>query len=391
MYKIIFVLFFFSLGSYANDCQVIERATKYLAQDKLKGRVSGTFGNTQARFFLKKELEKMNLEVFEHKFKKGINLYTTIYPAKSNKLEMPQVLLSSHFDGLSRCDRKIGANSNICNGAADAAAGIAAILGSIDTLKKTIKAPVLIVFFDAEEIGLLGSKAFVTDLKKLNINLKKIKVIINLDIIGLNLFSGLKNTMLAMGGETGGKKLLNDLTSASKESRLDVYNLSYSLAHNRADVASFINAKLKVPVVHITSGDGSIYHSNADEYRYLNHQKVLKTSRLITSLTLKALGQKKKYRFKKPKMFSGYALPKFNDLVLGINLVKDTLDKKSLNGFSANELNKLENMIDRLKEIKNGGKISFGPKNMQKFANISFEYMGLSRRMESIPSGSSCR
>ncbi len=391
MHKIIFVLLFFSFAGYSSECQMIKKTVSFLSQDKLGGRVPKTTGNRLARNFLKKELQKLDLKVFQHKFKQGVNLYATMFPENSNKREAPRVLLSAHYDGLDHCQRKLGANSNICNGASDDAAAIAVILASLNTLKKKIKAPVLIIFFDAEETGLLGSKAMVAAFKELSIDAKKLKVMINLDIIGLNLFSGMENTMLAMGGETGGKRLLEDLTKASISSGLDVYNLSYSLTHNRADVSSLINAKLKVPVIHLTSGDGSIYHSNADEVKYLNQKKILKTSRLVTALTLKALDPRKKYRFKKPKMFSGYALPKFSDVALGHKLVQKALEKKSLNGFNTTELNRLENMSERLREIIKGGKIRFGPKNMRKFADVSFAYMGLSRKMDTIPKGSSCK
>jgi len=393
MREIIFIGLIFSFSVFGNECKTIEKTVNYLAKDQLKGRVPGTHGNILAREFLKKELENLGAKVFQHKFKEGVNLYATLYPKNGNRQEPPKVLLSAHYDGLNQCSIKKGANSNICNGASDDAAALAAILASLGELKNKIKSPVLIMFFDAEETGLLGSNALIKDFKKkkLGLDLKKIKVIINLDIIGLNLFSGMENTLLAMGGETGGKNLLADLTKASKKSGLDVYNLSYALTHNRSDVSSLINAKLKVPVIHLTSGDGSIYHSNADEIIYLNQDKILKTSRLVTSLTLMALNPAKKYRFKRPKMFGGYALPKFNDVLLGHKLVKTALEKKSLNRFTTNELNKLDNMIDSLNDLKRGGKLRFGPKNMQNFANVSFSYMGLSRKMYSIPKGSTCR
>lgn len=391
MHKIIFILLTLSFSAFSSECEVLEKTVNYLSQGKLQGRVPKTFGNKEARIFLKKELKGLGLEVFEHKFKQGINLFATMYPKGIRRKGSPEVILSSHYDGLDQCDRKLGASSNTCNGAADAAAGVAAIMASISSLKEKIKKPILIIFFDAEEAGLLGSNALVKDAKKLNLNLKKIRVMLNLDIIGLNLFSGMEDTLLAMGGETGGKKLVSDLTKASKESGLNVYNLSYALAHNRGDGAPFINAKHKIPVIHITSGDGSVYHSNADELQYLNYDKVLKTSQLVTSLTLKALKAKKKYKYKKPKMFSGYALPKFHDVVLGKELVERALEKKYLNSFSSKEINQLKNMIDSLGELKKKGKILFGPKKMQKFANISFQFLGLSRKMDTIPRGSSCR
>ena len=391
MHKIFFLLLIFSFSAFSNECKLIETTVNYLAQNKLKGRVPETYGNKQARNFLKKKLRDLGLKVFEHKFKQGVNLYATMYPKNARGNKSPEVLLSAHYDGLDSCDRKLGAGSNICNGAADDAAALAAILASLTNLKEKIKSPILIIFFDAEETGLLGSNALVKDSKKLNLHLKGLKLMINLDIIGLNLFTGMENTLLAMGGETGGKKLLNDLNEASKISGLDVYNLSYALTHNRADVSSLINAKLKVPVIHLTSGDGSVYHSTADEVRYLNQDKISKTSKLVTALTLRALQSAKKYRFKRPKMFSGYALPKFTDVKLGKKLIKNTLVNKSLNQFTTSELNQLKNMIDSLTEIEKRGKIRFGPKNMQKFANISFKYMGFSREMDVIPSGSNCQ
>jgi hypothetical protein len=97
-------------------------------------------------------------------------------------------------------------DDNICNGAADNAAGVAAAFMTATDFASTT-APVsgersmIIAFWDGEEDGLVGSRASVADPL---VPFDQTVVYVNFDIQGANLLRSLANTTILVGAETGG-------------------------------------------------------------------------------------------------------------------------------------------------------------------------------------------
>jgi len=167
-------------GQLLHDLQV-------LANDSMQGRKTGTAGGEKARRYIIKRFGKIWLKPYQGSFKhpfsieignpqksmQGVNVLGYIIGA-SDKI----LVISAHYDheGIK--------NGNIFNGADDNASGVSALLAIAQYFSQNPpRHTILFAAFDGEELGLLGSKAFVMDEKA---PLGNIKLNINMDMIGRN-------------------------------------------------------------------------------------------------------------------------------------------------------------------------------------------------------------
>ena len=157
---------------------------RILSHDSMQGRKTGTDGNEKAREFILKRIREITLNPLESDFeqeftfstregeRKGTNLLGHI---KGTSPSNSYFVISAHYD-------HIGIRSGeIYNGADDNASGVAALLAIADFfLKNPPQHSLIFAFFDAEESGLQGAKAFVTT------NSRSITLNVNLDMISRN-------------------------------------------------------------------------------------------------------------------------------------------------------------------------------------------------------------
>ncbi|HEX5058021.1 MAG TPA: M20/M25/M40 family metallo-hydrolase [Kofleriaceae bacterium] len=132
----------------------------------VSGAVTGLAGaprftNTQrqtARTFLQNQLTQIGWTPQLHSYNTGANVYATI---PSTTGETKQIVVGAHFDTVSGSP---GANDN--------ATGSAAVLAVARYLKdmNCRKFAVTVVFFDEEESGLFGSRAFAHTLQVANVH-----------------------------------------------------------------------------------------------------------------------------------------------------------------------------------------------------------------------------
>ncbi len=158
---------------------------KILSSDEYEGRETGSNGAKKAKDFIVSELRNLAVlplapnYIQPFSFKKSNTSYRgenilsiikgSIYPEK-------YIVLSAHYDheGIK--------NGEIYNGADDNASGISALITFANFLKKNPpKHSVIFAAFDAEELGLIGSKYFVDNTI---IPLNSIKLNLNMDMIG---------------------------------------------------------------------------------------------------------------------------------------------------------------------------------------------------------------
>jgi len=159
-----------------------------LAADSMEGRRTGTPGSARARAYLVQQLTAIGVRPvgasFEHPFRfrargaaaadsmAGVNLVARI-PGRSGSGRA--LVLSAHYDHLGV------RNGEIFNGADDDASGCVALLTVAERLMRTPpQHDVVLVFFDAEEMGLQGARAFVSAPP---IPLESIAANINLDMV----------------------------------------------------------------------------------------------------------------------------------------------------------------------------------------------------------------
>ena len=160
-----------------------------LSSDEYQGRGNGTEGGKMARVYLVKEFEQTGLEKFGENYVHSFQFFHRIKKEKREghniigwirgKKNLDKFLVvSAHYDHMGIQE------DSIYNGADDNASGAAALLAIANHFK--LNQPdhsIIIVAFDAEELGLQGARHFVDEPP---VPLEDILLNINLDMIGRN-------------------------------------------------------------------------------------------------------------------------------------------------------------------------------------------------------------
>lgn len=160
-----------------------------LAHDSMAGRAAGTPENATARTWLASEFGRIGLatvgDSYEHPFTmarrsgadsvRGVNVLGMV---QGTRTPDRVIVVSAHFDHLGV------RNGEIYNGADDNASGTAAVLALAAHFQAN-PTPSTLVFalWDAEEVGLLGARAFVAAPP---IPLTRIALNVNLDMVSRN-------------------------------------------------------------------------------------------------------------------------------------------------------------------------------------------------------------
>lgn len=399
-----FIILFFCLTTqlYAD---IITDTALFLSSDELKGRKAGTIGNRHAREFLIKKMQELGLDpagdngTFIHSFGKGHNLIGLIRPSGQKESGNPQVIIGAHYDHVTHCDSSRLAKSKVCNGAADNAAAVAAVLGAVEKLKNTTGQTIAVIFWDAEEKGLLGSRAFA---QVPTFDLSEVKLYINLDIIGLNLFRGMESHSFIIGAETGGKALQEQVAIATNDSEIRYHQLTYGFAHYRSDMTSFVINNHEIPFVFFTDADGKVYHSSADEFEFLNMNKVRGISATIAKLSILSTRTGTNFTYQRPSILlsnrgpglivgpflglrNGMVLPKHQDTSAILTLTRELLSLSDKNQMSSGQRKKLQKNINTLIQYEKDGAGSFGKMRAMNTMLMTKKLLDYSKKLKFIP------
>jgi len=155
---------------------------RIISADSMEGRETGTPGNEKARAYLLSRLKEMRISPLGNSF-----VQTFHFETKRNNATGSNILclikgetddyfvVSAHYDHLGV------KNGEIYNGADDNASGTCALLAIAEFYRNNPPHHNLILaFFDAEEEGLQGAKAFVKE------NTLPISLNLNLDMVSRN-------------------------------------------------------------------------------------------------------------------------------------------------------------------------------------------------------------
>jgi len=146
-------------------------ALETLSSDDFEGRLTGEPGNLKAREWIIDQLQARGVDPlldggFEAPFetasfsegKEGVS-GTNLLAIINDEPGSPVIVMSAHYDHVGMGE------DGIYNGADDNASGVAALLEAISWFQQNAPETTLVfAFFDAEEIGIAGSAAFVHDL-----------------------------------------------------------------------------------------------------------------------------------------------------------------------------------------------------------------------------------
>ncbi|HEY8516305.1 MAG TPA: M20/M25/M40 family metallo-hydrolase [Candidatus Binatia bacterium] len=270
--------------------EVVTRLTK---QD-FAGRYPGTRGAERAREYLIEQLQRIGRglgkgsgkDAYRQPFVvdgvEGVNLLAVI-PGRERPDEV--VIVGAHYDGLGKhgdaqghCAASNDPGGEICPGATDNAAGVAAVLGIGDAISRMPVKPrrsVVLALWDAEEEGMLGSRAYV---ERPLVPLADTVAYVNFDIVGAVLLPSLRSMSFAVGAETGGDELRDVVRAAIASERLQMWPFSSAFAQTRSDNATFIAAR--VPSVFFTDATGGCYHTVRDTLDMVRFPKLRLQSRI---------------------------------------------------------------------------------------------------------------
>ncbi|MEM1137545.1 MAG: M28 family peptidase [Bacteroidota bacterium] len=274
------VLPFTTSGQQKNEVLLALEIMEALSSPAMEGRKTNTKGNKKARIYLIEQFENLGHTVKTDTFNfrtitdqvEGINLMVEI---KGSKYPQKYIVISAHYDHLGIKDKKI------YNGADDNASGTAALLSLAATFKENSPLHSLIlVAFDAEEMGLQGAKHFV---KHPPINRKSIQLNINMDMIS----QSEKGELYVCGTHhySFTKSIIQDVASSFSKIKIlfghDIPNTGSNDWTNQSDHYAF--HKVKIPFIYFGVEDHSYYHKPTDTFDKLTKDFYLKAIQFITA------------------------------------------------------------------------------------------------------------
>jgi len=280
----------------------------YLASDYLGGREAGTSGEMLAAEYIARRFEAIGLspkgdkngwlQVFDFKYnsnphaaggemRKGHNVVGYI----DNRAKTT-IVIGAHYDHLGKGEfgsRHTG-EAAIHNGADDNASGVAALLYIAERLKssKAKKNNYLFIAFSAEELGLIGSKAYVA---APTFDLATANYMLNMDMVGrLNA----ESTLAINGAGTSPiwKETLSKITAG---------NLKITTTDSGVGPSDHTSFYLKdIPALHFFSGQHTDYHKPEDDAELINFEGIKRISDYMVAL-VESLDKSGKLAFTKTK------------------------------------------------------------------------------------------
>ena len=274
-----------------DDCRseediTVEESRKtlsYLASDEMEGRKPGNPGNFIAVSFIKKEFESYGLETHLQKFtytfrwRVGLIRWRTVEIETMNVIGVlkgtsdKHVVIGAHMDHLG-----VDGDGDAYNGADDNASGTTAILELAEAFGKSDARPkdtIVFIAFNAEELGLLGSKHYVSDPL---LPLDDCKLMINLDMVGR-----LRGTTVTAQGGNLSRSVTQLVDKLDDNYPFDV---NITAAGNRSDHAPFNwNG---VPVLFFHTGTHPQYHRTTDDPDLINYEGLVNIAKFVKDLTV---------------------------------------------------------------------------------------------------------
>ena len=284
----IWVSLFFTTSLFSQEIRqnALKEMVYYLASEELEGRLPGTPGEKQSAAYITSHFERAGLKILpgtedftsEFTYTLSANPHggSSAESVKGNAINVAGMLdngsartivIGAHYDhlgkGPNRSTREEDPENKIHYGADDNASGVAGVLALADYFSNNDRVEdvnIIFVCFSAEELGLLGSKQFVEDMKRESI---KPEYMLNMDMIGR--LDPDTRTLHASGVGTS-KEWVDLLNKAGKSFKM-VYDSSGT---GGSDHTSFYLAD--IPVLHFFTGIHSDYHKSSDTPDKLNYE-----------------------------------------------------------------------------------------------------------------------
>lgn len=281
----------------------------YLSSDYLQGRESGKKGARMAADYIALRFEEMNLEAkgtddswfHEFDFKYYPDAHSKDNPEEREGRNVvgyidngaeTTVILGAHYDhlGMGISGSRHTGEPAIHNGADDNASGIAALLNLAARLKKgkLKNNNYLFIAFSAEELGLIGSKAYVGNP---TVDMGKVNYMLNMDMVGrLN-----EEKILAISG-AGTSPVWKPILE-----KISLHGIKAKTSDSGIGPSDHTVFYLKdIPVLHFFTGQHTDYHKPEDDAHLINFKGVSYIANYIMAI-IEALDDDGKLAFTKTK------------------------------------------------------------------------------------------
>ena len=258
--------FLFSPAVHAQET-VADRLKQHvytLAADSLKGRKAGTEYTRKAAEYIVRQWKEIGLTPWNgesyykpfqnNQFHNLIGIVEGSHPV----LKDEYIVVGAHYDHLG--SKGSSENETIYNGADDNASGTATIIELSRMLKEIAPAlgrSVMIIAFDAEEEGLLGSYNFVLYPP---VPLEKVKLMFSVDMVGWYQTSGFLKYS-GSGTIKNGERIILDKTITPDGLHVQSQKFERFLL-GATDTYGF--AEKNIPTLYVTTGLKSPYHKPED-------------------------------------------------------------------------------------------------------------------------------
>lgn len=256
--------------------ELIQHVT-FLTQPALRGRAARSWESVHVRRYLSQRLQTYGCvpwadnPSFELDFGFGKNIIAVL-PGSDPVLSKEIVLISAHYDHLKP------KWFSYYPGACDNAAAVAVLLEIAENLSQQTERPkrsICFAFFDAEEMGCVGSYAFTC---RDDYDNRAIAAAINMDMLGRDLLDVVDNSLIVTGTDDYAP-LQKKIGVACADNALKFIPLESDLIGPVGDHTAFTFTGR--PVFFFTSGINADYHKTTDTADKINYPKLRREAAVI--------------------------------------------------------------------------------------------------------------
>ena len=293
------VIFFVNSFSIAYSQSNLEERLKQhvytLAADSLMGRAAGSIYSKKAADYIATQWKEIGINPLsgENYFipfrrEKYQNL-AGIIKGNDPILQDEYIIIGAHYDHLGM--KSINGETIIYNGADDNASGVAAIIElgrNLKSIEHTLRRSVILIAFDAEELGLYGSNEFIN---KPPFPVEKIKLMMSVDMVGWYKASGYVEYR---GLETikNGEAFILDTLLIPKGLNVKTKKFENSIL-TATDTEGF--ARKGVPTLAVTTGLKSPYHKPEDMAHLIDYEGLALITEHLTNV-VKTVSQDNQFK-----------------------------------------------------------------------------------------------
>jgi hypothetical protein len=270
----------------------LRRHQVYLTSDELEGRAAGSPGGFKAAAYLEGECKRLGLKPagkdagFFFPFgDKGMKDVVAMWPGTDGNDEW--IALAAHYDHLGRKD------GEIYRGADDNASGTSVLLEVAEAaVMRRFHRSIVFFWFDGEELGLFGSKAWIA---APTLRVESCAAMLNIDMVGRN---DPKQLIVCLEKDDAGQPKYPVWAAAIRESeapfdvKFDWSSADYLI--RRSDNWPFMERG--VPAAFFTAGLHADYHKPQDTIDRIDFAKEERVGRVIYSIVARCADHAGQFR-----------------------------------------------------------------------------------------------